>query len=130
MILPHITLPTDPTAWDRTRQARSLGGSLADVPVLLNAAGYIQQLQNRFPASVPLPLAGRGLNLRRAVELLGSLSTGEAHILRFLCCVWHGRAFDDEEFRPLNFDFADAAGTLDAANRKPIADWMAYPYHP
>lgn len=54
---------------------------------------------------------------------LGTASHGQAIMLRFCLGVWtHNNEFE--------FDFIDAAATLDADNMQIITQWMANPFWP
>lgn len=61
------------------------------------------------------------LKVKLVEESLYTLSTGEAHLLRFLAGIWLGsNTFD--------FDLLEATRNLDAKSLSFIQDWIAKPY--
>jgi hypothetical protein len=68
-------------------------------------------------------LEKRQINIEFAKQSIGSLSHGEQIMLKFFAMVWLHR-------NELEFDFLEAAQTLDGDNREIISDWIKNPLWP
>lgn len=63
------------------------------------------------------------LNLQMVEASLQTLSTGEAHMLRFLAGIWLGS-------NTYEFDLIEATKSLDERSLSFIQDWIKSPYFP
>lgn len=89
----------------------------------------VLHVQGEPPWIVPHPFK-QGLQTLDADQLgamLDSVSSGEAHCLRFILTVWNSAY---AEKRGLTFDMFQAAQTIDASHREALVDWLRNPWWP
>lgn len=85
---------------------------------------YATWIQTRMPFLRPLfDFDNAAFIPETAERYLGTASRGEAIMARFALGVWLGRDRFD-------FDFTDAAATLDAPLMKIITEWLEEPFWP
>lgn len=68
----------------------------------------------------------RELDVQLARSAFGHLSTGQAHMLRFLWAVWSGPYSDAS----VEFDLVQAISELDDRHCSIIAGWVKSPFFP
>jgi len=87
-------------------------------------ASFAALLAERVPYLLPLFDFSERAYLQDEVEkFLAAASHGEAIMARFFLSIWrHADEFD--------FDFIDAAATLDKGQMKVITDWLEKPFWP
>tara|TARA_R110002049_G_scaffold272497_1_gene450069 strand:- start:353 stop:715 length:363 start_codon:yes stop_codon:yes gene_type:complete len=87
-------------------------------------AKYVLWLEENMPFLLPLfDFEERSYKPEAVKQYLEVASHGETIMARFALGVWR---HNDE----LNFDFIDAAQTLDVKNMKVVTDWLKNPFWP
>lgn len=102
--------------WISHRNSQSVHGKVIST--------FLYSVVNQFDCLKPLwDQQNHEIRLDAFEQRLGTMSTGEGHLAKFMANVW----FHDDKY---NFSLIDAMGTVYGDFKAVIEDWVKNPYWP